>query len=77
MKASWLFFAKSRKKSSRELFAWIGPVLEQARVSVYAMRVRACGMGVCGDTRGSRLRVISVSRGLLIEGRTSAVRTRA
>lgn len=60
MKASWLSFAKSRKKSSRELFAWIGPVLVRARVSVYAVRVRACRVGVCGIHTGPRLRVISV-----------------
>lgn len=51
---------KSRKKSSRELFASIGPVLERARMSLYAVRVRACRVGVCGYTRLLRLCVISV-----------------
>lgn len=62
MKASWLSFAKSRKKSSRELFAWNWP---GARAST---RVRVRGACACvraawacaGYTRGPRLRVISV-----------------
>lgn len=66
MKVSRLSFAKSRKKSSRELFAWIGPAIERTRARA---RKRACAYCVCGyaraawacaDTRGSHLRVISV-----------------
>lgn len=62
MKASWLSFAKSRKKSSRELFAWIGPVLERVSTRVRVTRcvcVRAAWACV-RNTRGLRLRVISV-----------------
>lgn len=64
-------FAKSRKRSSRKLFAWIGSMCARERtvhvIHLYAYacacvspRSRARAAWACADTHGFRLRVIPV-----------------